>query len=661
MGEPRSNGPAPREARSSLSTIMLEGKPKSPNEARGLRLAGLCIGAIGVVYGDIGTSPLYAIRECFAAGHGVEANPDNVYGVLSLFFWSLLIVVVVKYLVYMLRADNEGEGGILALLALVAPRSEEERSRAGKWLLLMFGLFGAALLYGDGAITPAISVLSAVEGLEVATDAFSPWVIPITCLIIFALFAVQKWGTGKVGVLFGPGTLVWFVAIGYVGLQQILREPGVLYAMSPHHAVRFFVVHIASGSEEGLHAFLLLGSVFLCVTGGEALYADMGHFGRKAIRIAWFVVAYPALLLNYFGQGAALLGGDPEVVANPFYAIVPRAFLYPMVGLATFATVVASQALISGAFSISRQAVQLGYFPRVTIIHTSGHAEGQIYIPEVNWLLMVACIALVLGFRSSSALAAAYGIAVTGTMAVTSILFFAAMRSRIGNRKAGALLVLFLIFDLAFLIANSFKIEHGGWFPLAAAAAIFIVMTTWNRGRVALAAYVRDRAKPLADFVAEIEQTPPIRVPGTAIVMTANANVAPPVLLHHLKHNRTMHERVILLSAAVQEVPEVPPDKRLKVEQHPHGITHVLARYGFMQTPNVPEILARLAEKGVPVELARTTFFLGRETLLVTGPGKLARWRKRLFAFLSRNSRPPTHYFEIPPDRVVEIGMQIEL
>jgi KUP system potassium uptake protein len=624
-------------------------------EASGVRLAALALGAIGVVYGDIGTSPLYAVKECFDPAHGVPPTPGNVYGVLSLVFWSLLVVVVLKYLVYVLRADNEGEGGILALLALVAPKQSEDgdpkrRSRA---LLVLLGLFGAGLLYGDAIITPAISVLSAVEGLEIANPVFAPLAVPISIVILVGLFVVQRWGTGRLGAFFGVLTFAWFVAIAAIGAPWIGRAPRIVWALSPHHAVRFFVEH-------GGHGFALLGSVVLVVTGGEALYADMGHFGRRAIRVAWFALVYPALLLNYFGQGAYLLA-HPEGAGSPFYALVPRPYLYPMIALATVATVVASQALISGAFSLSQQALQLGYLPRLRIIHTSGRERGQIFIPEVNELMMVGCIAVVIGFGSSSALAAAYGAAVTGTMTITSVLFYAAMRDRLGKPRAVRLLVLFLVFDLAFLGANTLKIRHGGWFPLSVGAFMFVVMTTWRRVRGALARVMRDTSLSLDDFRAQLDIGEPYRVPGAAVFMTSTPNVAPPVLLHHLKHNKVLHQRVVVLVVVSEDVPHVADDRLVQIRDLGKGLYTVVARYGFMRTPQVPEILAACAARGLVLPVADTTFYLGRETLLPTGRARIARWRKRLFMFLARNARSPSAYFAIPPDRVVEIGMQIEL
>ena len=519
----------------------------------------------------------------------------------------------------------------------------------------MLGLFGAALLYGDGVITPAISVLSAVEGLEVATSAFSPFVVPITCLILVALFAVQKRGTGGIGAIFGPVTLVWFVAITLTGLPWIFRHPQILAAVNPLYGLRFFAAH-------GRHGFLVLGSVVLCVTGGEALYADMGHFGTRAIRTAWYACVFPALLVNYFGQGALLLE-RPEAAANPFYALVPGAWLYPMVVLATIATVVASQALISGAFSLTRQAVQLGYLPRVTVVHTSGKTEGQIYIPEVNWLLMLACLALVLGFRSSNDLADAYGIAVTGTMAITSLLFYYVARDlwHWSLARAGAIVAVFLAFDLSFFAACSAKIAHGGWFPLVVAATVFTVMVTWKRGRALLSERITAESLPMALFLADIESSKPHRVPGTAVFLSSTRRGTPNVLLHHFKHNKVLHKQVVILSIATDAVPEVADADKVRIKSFGQGFWAVTAHYGFKESPHVLDVLRRCRPLGLTLNEADTSFYLGRETLLSSKGQGMAEWRKMLFRFLSRNARSATDFFAIPPNRVVEIGAQIEL
>jgi KUP system potassium uptake protein len=642
----------------------------------GRDLAKLALGALGVVYGDIGTSPLYAIKECVTLPHGVAPATENILGILSLVFWAITLVVSVKYLIFVMRADNDGEGGVLALMALVARPTQSGAGdsatdisgvtsastritwtgvRRTKLALILLGLFGAALLYGDGVITPAISVLSAVEGLEVATTAFSPVVVPLTCVILVALFVVQKRGTGGIGAVFGPVTLTWFIAIAAVGLPWVVRHPAILRAVNPIYGVRFFAAH-------GYHGFLVLGSVVLCITGGEALYADMGHFGPRAIRTAWYSCVFPALLINYFGQGALLLE-RPAAAANPFYAMVPAAWLFPMVILATIATVVASQALISGAFSLTRQAVQLGYLPRVTIVHTSGKTEGQIYIPEVNWLLMLACVALVLGFRGSSELADAYGIAVTGTMAITSVLFYSVARNlwHWNRARAMALLALFLCFDLSFFLACSAKIAHGGWFPLMVAGGIFAVMVTWKRGRTLLGQRIAAESLPMEVFLADIETSKPHRVPGTAVFLTSTRRGTPTVLLHHFKHNKVLHKQVVILSIATDAVPEVPDDDKVHLRSFGHGIWAVTAHYGFMESPDVLDILRRCRSRGLSLVEADTSFYLGRETLLSTNGKGMARWRKMLFRFLSRNARSATDFFNLPANRVVEIGAQIEL
>jgi KUP system potassium uptake protein len=616
----------------------------------------LSLAALGVVYGDIGTSPLYTIRECFAPGHGAEPTVANVLGVLSLIFWSLALVVVLKYLVFVMRADNHGEGGIMALIALISPAPNGNgRRRRRRWLILL-GLFGTALLFADGMITPVITVLGAIEGLEVATPLLRPFVVPISLGILVALFLLQKRGTARVGAMFGPAMVLWFVMIAALGIPWIIRHPEVLAAVAPWHGIGFLVSH-------KLHGLFVLGAVVLCFTGTEALYADMGHFGPRPIRFAWSVLVFPCLLLNYFGQGAAILGGGARAVANPFFALAPAGLLYPVVAVATAAAVIASQALISGCFSLAQQAMQLGYSPRLDVVHTSSVARGQIYVPEINSLLLVACCALTLVFRSSSNLAAAYGLAVTGTMTITSILLYTVARERWawGRLAAGALVGLFLGIDLPFLSANMVKITHGAWLPLVIGAAVFTVLVTWKRGRVLLAEEMQRGMVALEQFLPSLRTEKPHRVPGTAVFMTSNLDVVPPVLLHHFKHNKVLHEKVILLYVLNERVPLVAPEERIEVSDLGDGVYAVVARFGFMESPDVPRALKQCRTKGLRVKLGETSYYLGRETLLTTGTSGMSTWRKSLFAYLSRNARPATSFFGLPPNRVVELGMQVRL
>ncbi len=630
----------------------------APHEIQG-PLPLLALGALGVVYGDIGTSPLYALRECFLGEHDLAINAANVLGILSLIFWSLVMVISVKYLTFVMRADNDGEGGILALLSLTRAGGADRTGPLPRYALLLMGLFAASLLYGEGVITPAISVLSAVEGLAVATDAFDPFIIPITIGILIGLFAVQSRGTAGIGAVFGPMMLVWFGTLGVLGAVQIFHQHAdhvsVLAALNPGWAISF----LASSGEVG---FLVLGSVVLVITGGEALYADMGHFGPMPIRLAWYTIVLPGLLLNYFGQGVLLIEHGAEV-SNPFFELAPSWGLYPLVVLATAATIIASQALISGSFSLTQAAVQLGYSPRFTIIHTSKTAHGQIYIPAVNRALMVFCILLVLGFQESSELADAYGMAVMGTMTTTTLLFYAVARERWGWSKlrAGAAIAVFLTFDLAFLGANLVKFFEGGWFPLAVGAVLFAAMTTWKRGRAEVGAVLSEVRLPLDLFLQDVEATECHRVQGTAVVMTSALEGVPSVLMHHFKHNKVLHERVVLMSFISAVRPEVPARERLSIEECGHGFYRVSAKFGFMETPRVEPVMALCAARGLRFEMQDTTFFLGRETLLSTGPSSMATWRKQLFAILSRNAPSATAYFGIPPNRVVELGAQIEL
>lgn len=615
-------------------------------ESSGRYLLALCLTALGIVYGDIGTSPLYAFRECFSPEHGIGLTHDNVLGVLSLIFWALALVISVKYLSYVMRADNKGEGGVLALMALATRRGR----RAG-WVLGL-GLFGAALLYGDGMITPAISVLGAVEGLEVAAPSLEQYVVPVTIVILIGLFLVQKRGTASVGAVFGPVTLVWFAVISVLGFRQIVGNPTVLLAVSPTYGLSFLIANSLAG-------FLVLGSVFLVVTGGEALYADMGHIGARPIRLTWFAVVLPALLLNYFGQGALLLS-NPEAASSPFYRMAPEWSLYPLLVLTTMATIIASQAVISGAFSLTRQAAMLGFWPRVRIEHTSAQEIGQIYVPSVNWALMAATIGLVLGFRSSSNLAAAYGIAVTTTMVITTLLAWVVARHRWNWNPAAALALtaFFLVVDLAFFSANIVKVAQGGWFPLLAAGLIFLLMTTWQAGRSLLARRIGELIVPIDEFFRAMEAQKATRVPGAAVYMTSNPTGTPPALMQNLLHQHAVHEQVLLLTIVMEETPRVEENQRVEVEDLGCGFVRIRAHYGFMEDPDVLKLLARTDAPSQPI--GDTTFFLGRETVVAGGQG-MSRWRARLFGRLVRNSTQATAFFNVPPNSVVEVGSQIEI
>ncbi len=612
----------------------------------------LTLGALGVVYGDIGTSPLYAVRESFGEAHDIAASEANVLGLLSLITWSLIIVITIKYLVFVLRADNEGEGGILALTSLATPKGNPSSRR---WALILVGLFGTALLYGDGIITPAISVLSAVEGLEVAQPGISDLVLPIAVVILIGVFSVQSRGTGTVGKLFGPVMVVWFAVLSVLGLSHIADAPRVFEAVNPIHAVDFF-------QSEGWEGYLVLGSVFLVVTGGEALYADMGHFGRGPIRRGWFSIVLPALLLTYYGQGALILS-DPEAVENPFYNMAPDWFVLPLTALATLATVIASQALISGAYSLTMQAIQLDYTPRMAIHHTSEDQRGQIYLPTVNWALMISCIALVLGFRSSSNLAAAYGVAVTMTMFITTILFYVVARERWEWSRGKAALVCgpFLFIDIAFLGANLIKIPDGGWLPLVVGALIFLLMTTWRTGRVLVGKRLRQGELPLAKFIKSLSKQQVTRVPGTAVFMYSRPGSTPPALLANLFHNRILHKNVVILSVSTMDVPRVPPADREELIDHGQGFFSVRLRFGFMEEPDVPHALSHVLSSKVSFDPLHTSYFLGKESIRPSPREGMAAWRERLFAIMHRNATGAATFFSLPDERTIELGRQVDI
>ncbi len=620
----------------------------------GSKLLLTTLGALGVVFGDIGTSPLYALRECFHGSHGISLNSANIFGVLSLILWALILIISVKYLIFVMRADNKGEGGILALMSL-AYEKKHLTSKQPITAILALGLFGAALLYGDGIITPAISVLSAVEGLKIATPLFEPFVVLITFVILIALFLVQKKGTASIGKAFGPVILLWFTALALLGIKGIIEEPSVMSAINPAYAFHFL-------KDNSWHGFVVLGTVFLAVTGGEALYADMGHFGRKPIQIGWFFVALPALVLQYFGQGALLLK-NPLAIENPLYFLAPSWALYPMVLLATCAAVIASQALITGAFSMTHQAVQLGYLPRIEIRHTSSHEIGQIYVPFVNWLLLLGTLYLVFEFQTSSRLAAAYGIAVTATMVITTILTYIVMRKRWNWSPLVAVpfLVIFLTIDMAFFGANALKIFDGGFVPLVIAAFIFSLMTTWKKGRLILSERLRELSLPLEKFIDEFVPQVPRRTPGSAIFMTANFGLTPQALLQNATHNQVLHENIVLFTIATKPIPHVPDSERVKVSAIKDSFFTVVVHYGFMDTPHVPDALQLCNNHGLRIEPDKTIFFVGRETLIATHRPGMAIWREHIFTFMSRNAQRATDYFQIPSNRVVEIGTVVEL
>ena len=625
----------------------------SADAAHKQSLAALSVAAIGVVYGDIGTSPLYTLKEVFNPAHGISTSHANVLGILSLVFWSLLIVVSLKYVVFIMRADNKGEGGIMALIALM--QRVISTDSALRWPLLILGLFGAALFFGDGIITPAISVLSAVEGLEIATPALKPFVIPISLGVLGALFFIQRKGTATVGILFGPIMITWFVTLAVLGVLKIFEYPAVLQALNPIYAFEFF-------AEHRMHGFLALGAVVLALTGAEALYADMGHFGKRPIRAAWFLFVLPSLLLNYFGQGALLIQ-NPGAVASPFFSLAPDWALYPMVGLATLATVIASQAVISGVFSVTRQATQLGFMPRMDIVHTSAREIGQIYVPMMNWAMLLGIVALILGFQTSGNLAAAYGIAVTGTMAIDTILAFVVVRGMWKWGWPATLLgmLFFLTVDLAFFSANAIKIFQGGWFPLAIGVLMFTLMTTWKRGRQILGERQQESSIALMPFLTGIAAHPPIRVPGTAVFLTTNLEGVPHAMLHNLVHNKVIHETVILLSVKTLDVPWVPEEERVKVVAVGNEFYLVTVFYGFKDEPDIPLALQSVKIHDAGFNMLETSFFLSRETLIATDMPGMALWREKLFVNMARNGSSATAFFHIPTNRVIELGTQVEL
>ena len=624
-------------------------------ERRSARYAALlALAALGVVYGDIGTSPLYSVREAFHGPHAIALTPGNVLGVLSLIFWALVLVVTIKYHIVIIRADNKGEGGVLALMALIQG-NRGARGLSPRHVVMVLGMFGAALMYADGALTPAISVLSAVEGLEVATPALAEWVVPITTVILVGLFLLQHRGTARVGAVFGPVMLVWFASLAVLGVRGILGAPGVLAAVSPLEAIRFI-------AEDPHRALIVLGAVFLVVTGGEALYADLGHFGHSAIQHAWFTIPLPALMLNYFGQGALLLR-HPEAAVNPFYLLSPDWALYPLIALATAATIIAAQAVITGAFSLTRQAVQLGYCPRVQIEHTSSREMGQIYVPAVNWGLMLLTCAIVFGFRTSSNIAGAYGVALSTLMVITTLMFYVMSRDVWGWSPLRASLVagLFLLLDLPFLIGNALKIPHGGWFPLVLSAGIYLLLTTWKLGREILVRRMQEKTVPLTMLLADLAAEPPTRVPGTAVFMYGTTDGTPPPFVHNLAHNKVVHEKVVFLTVVTREEPHVPVAERVEVKRLGKGFHRVTAFYGFMQDPHIEEILEACKPQGLNIPIAGTTFFLGRETLIAADRPGMPIWREKIFAFMSRNALRATAFFRIPAEQVFEVGTQVEL
>lgn len=622
-------------------------------EITGKRLAVLALAALGVVYGDIGTSPLYAVKEVFAGNHPIPVTEANIFGSLSLFFWALVIIVSIKYVIFIMRADNRGEGGIMAMIALALHDAQGKPKRIKA--IMIVGILGAAMFYGDGMVTPAMSVLSAVEGLEVVTPAFKPFVIPITMVVLFILFFVQKHGTALVGAAFGPVMLVWFSTLAFLGLYNIVDHPAILHALNPLYGLEFLIANKAM-------ALVAMGNVVLAVTGAEALYADMGHFGCKPIQRAWFSFVLPALVLNYFGQGALILG-DHAAAQNPFFLSAPDWMLFPLVGLATVATVIASQAVISGAFSVTRQAMQLGFVPRMEVQHTSEKEAGQIYLPAVNWGLMCAVMILVLGFKSSNNLAAAYGIAVTGDMVITSILATAVVAKGWGWGwpRAVALFSCFLVVELIFLAANILKIPDGGWFPLVAGMVVFVLMTTWKRGRQLMSDRLQGERLELSLFLESLSSSMPTRVAGTSVFLNADPKGVPHALLHNLMHNKVLHERVVLVSVQFFDVPFVPDIDRVEVRQLKENFWSVIVQYGFKDDPNIPDALQLCADSGLEFNSLETSYFIGRETLIPRLGSELAFWREKIFIAMFRNAGSATAFFKIPSNRVVELGTQVVL
>ena len=610
----------------------------------------LVAAALGVVFGDIGTSPLYTLKVCFIGQSSIAPSPQNVLGLVSLIFWSLMLVVSFKYALFVLKAEDDGEGGVFAMLALLHKKRGASLGRG----LILAGLFGSALLYGDGLITPVISVLSALEGLETATTSTKPLVVPLTCGILFLLFWAQSQGTGKIGKLFGPVMILWFAVIATLGVASISRRPEILAAVNPAHGVRFFL-------NNGIHGFFLLGAVVLCVTGCEALYADMGHFGARAIRISWYLVALPALVLNYFGQGAVILH-DPAKAEAPFFSLVPHALLYPMVVLATIATIIASQAIISGVFSLTRQAIQLGFLPRMRVVHTSGMAEGQVYLPDVNFLMMVAAIALTLHFKASDNLADAYGIAVTGTMLITSVVFYFICRWVWGWSaiRALPLCLVFLIMDVTYFSSCLQKFTTGGWFPLSSALLVMVIMVAWWDGWKRLAIMVMTSTVPKEKFMEMVAAESLIRLPGVGVFLSTFHREVPPMLLHYVKQTRAMYETLVILSVLTIDAPEVADPERIEIEKLGHGVFRISARYGFMESPDIPQIMSLAKAKGLDINLNEVTYYVGRISLVRGSKRTMPRWRRFLFTFMFRNSLSGSAYLNIPPSKVMEIGIQMQ-